>query len=128
VRGRVSRELNAQKDRVTLALDDAASRVRRAAEPLRDEPYAPLAGYAADAATRIEQFSSELRDRDVEQLALEVREFARHRPGVFVGASLAAGILAARFLKSSGDGSETPDGPRRDRDRGMRRGRARGTG
>ncbi len=112
LRGRVSQELNAQKDRMTEALDDAASRVRRAGEPLREEPYAPLAEYTEGAASRLERFASELRARDVEELAHEVGEFARRRPGIFVGASLAAGILAARFLKSSTGESGSPyEGP-----------------
>ncbi len=127
LRGRVSSQLNAQKDRVTEALDDVAARVRRAGEPLRDEPYAPLAEYAEDAASRIEQLASELRERDVEELAHEVGELARRRPGVFVGAGLAAGFLAARFLKSSGEHSESPEHHDGDRDRGMRRDPARVT-
>ncbi len=115
LRGRVSSELNAQKDRVTDALDDIASRVRRAGEPLRDDPYAPLGEYAEGAASRIEQFASEVRGRDVEELAYEVGEFARRRPAMFMGATLAAGILAARFLKSSQEGREPRDDRRRGR-------------
>jgi hypothetical protein len=103
LRGRVSQELNAQKDRVTQAIDDVASRVRRVGEPFEDEPYAPLSDYAQGAASRLEQLASDLRSRDVGELALQVGEFARKRPAAFVGASLAAGILAARFLKSSAE-------------------------
>ena len=103
LRGRVSQELNARKDRVTQAIDDVASRVRRVGEPFGDEPYARLAEYAQGAASRLEEFASELRGRDIGELAHEVGEFARRRPAMFVGAGLAAGILAARFLKSSSD-------------------------
>ncbi len=127
LRGRVSSELNAQKDRVTDALDDIASRVRRAGEPLRDDPYAPLGEYAEGAASRIEQLASDLREHDVEELAHEVGEFARRRPGVFVGASLAAGILAARFLKSSGEHDESREHHDGDRNPSMRRDPARVT-
>ncbi len=101
VRGRVTNELNARKNRVTDRLDDVAETVRRMGEPLREAPYAPLAEYVSSAAGRIEHLASELRGRDVEELAHELGELAQRQPAVFLGATLAAGIVAARFLKSS---------------------------
>ncbi len=101
VRGRINDELNARKDRVTESLDGIADTVARMGEPLREPPYSALGEYVDTAAGRIRQLAGGLRERDVDELAHEVGEFARRRPAMFVGATLAAGIVAARFLKSS---------------------------
>lgn len=101
VRGRVSDELNARKDRLTETLDGVAETVRRVGEPLREPPYAALGEYVDTAAGRLERLATDLRGRDVDELAREVGRFARKRPAAFVGATLVAGIMAARFLKSS---------------------------
>ncbi len=106
VRGRVADELNAGKDRLTDGLEDVAETVRRMGEPLKEQPYGPVAGYVETAADRIERLAAELRQRGVDELAHEVGDLARTRPAVFVGATLAAGIVAARFLKSSSRGSQ----------------------
>ncbi len=107
VRGRLSSELNASKNRVTERLDEVAETVRRMGEPLHQPPYAVLGEYVNDTAGRIERLASDLRERDVEDLAHDLGDLARRRPAAFVGASLAAGIVAARFLKSS-SGEATP--------------------
>jgi hypothetical protein len=38
----------------------------------------------------------------------EVESYARAHPAVFLGAAVAAGFLAVRFLKSSGEAAEAP--------------------
>ncbi len=107
VRGRLSSELNARKNRATERLDEVAATVRRMGEPLHEAPYEPLGEYVDEAAGRIARLASDLRERDVEDLAHDLGDLARRRPAVFVGAGLAAGIVAARFLKSS-SGEVTP--------------------
>ncbi len=106
VRRQVSYEMNTQKNLVTDALDSLADTVRRVGEPLHEAPYSALGGYTEDAAKRIERLAADLRRRDVRQLAREVGEFARRSPAVFVGAGLAAGLLAGRVLKSSRPGED----------------------
>jgi hypothetical protein len=81
-----------------------AETVRRVGEPLHGEPFTRLGRYADGAARAIDRVAGDLRDRDLDQLAEDVRGFARRRPAVFVGAGIAAGVIAARFLKSSGSG------------------------
>ena len=44
----------------------------------------------------------------------DVREFARHHPALVVGGGFAIGLLAARFLKSSGGADRAPDAFRYD--------------
>jgi hypothetical protein len=65
-------------------------------------------------------------DRDVRQLAGELGTLARRRPGVFLGAGFAAGVLAARFLKSAPPGVHADPGPSARKGR-TRQSRATGT-
>jgi hypothetical protein len=112
LRDRVTSVLNARKSRVSDRLAEVAETMRRVGEPLRDQPFSKLGGYADGAARTIERVATGLRDRDVDQLAQDVRGFARRRPAAFVGAGLAAGLIMARFLKSSGDGPQVRQGGR----------------
>jgi len=50
----------------------------------------------------LERFSNNVRGKDVNELLDGARDFARRQPALFVGGSFAVGLLAARFLKSSG--------------------------
>jgi hypothetical protein len=104
-RERLAGIVNARKSRVSERLKAVAETVRRAGEPLHEEPFSKLGGYTDGAARTIERVATGLRERDVEELAEDVRGFARSRPIVFLGAGLAAGLIAGRFLKSSGDAS-----------------------
>jgi hypothetical protein len=67
-----------------------------------------VAQYVEQAADRIEQFSSRLRDRDLGDLMRDADRFARRQPAVFIGAAFMVGVLAARFFKSSGGADRTP--------------------
>jgi len=51
-----------------------------------------------------ERFANGLRDKSADELLRDVRNLARRQPALFIGGSVAVGILAARFLKSSRDG------------------------
>jgi hypothetical protein len=52
-------------------------------------------------AEQAERLSSYIRDRDFPGFRDDLRNFARRRPGVALGAAVAVGMLAARFFKSS---------------------------
>lgn len=111
VRERVSSELNARKDRASEALADLAGTVRRIGEPLHgDSPLDTLGGYADEAAAKIDRMATDLRERDLSELADDVRGLARRNPAAFAAAGFAAGLLAARFLKSSA--ADQPPPPR----------------
>jgi hypothetical protein len=105
VRDRVSQELNARKDRASELLTELAGSVRRVGEPEPDEAPVPLSEYAIRAADQLERFAEDLRERDVAELADEVRGLARRRPAAFAAAGFAAGLLAARFMKSTAAGA-----------------------
>lgn len=101
VRETATTQLSNQKERATSSIGNVAQAVRQSAQPLRDNQQDVIAQYVEKAADQLERFSTRLRDRDVSEIVDDVQRFARQRPALFVGAAFAAGILAARFLKSS---------------------------
>ncbi len=103
VRERASQQLSNQKHRATDGLGNIASAVRQSAQPLRDQHHETIASYVGKAADQLDKLSSSLRERDIPELLDDARRFARERPAVFIGASFAAGLMAARFLKSSAE-------------------------
>jgi ElaB/YqjD/DUF883 family membrane-anchored ribosome-binding protein len=103
VRERATQQLSNQKNRATDGLGNIASAVRQSAQPLRDQHHETIASYVGKAADQLEKLSSSLRERDVPELLDDARRFARERPAVFIGASFAAGLMAARFFKSSAE-------------------------
>jgi len=103
VRDSASAQLTTQKTRATDALGSVATALRQTSQPLRDNNQAMLADYAGKAADQLEQFSTRFRERDLNELMDDAKRFARRQPALFVGAAFAAGVLAARSLKSSPD-------------------------
>ena len=106
VRDGASSQISQQKERATDGLSSLARAVRQSTQSLRDNQQGTVAQYVERAADRIEQFSTTLRERDLKDLMHDAERFARRQPAVFIGAAFAAGVLAARFLKSSSDGSD----------------------
>ena len=90
-------------------LGHVASSVRAAAREL--EPNAPqLAGFAHEAAGRIEDFSQDVRDKTVDELLETSSEFARRQPALLFGAAAACGFLLFRMIKTaSGTANQTSD-------------------
>ena len=74
--------------------------VHKAADELgRELPQA--AGFIHAAADRLDQVSSALRERSVEDLMCGFNSFARRQPMAAFAGSVLAGFALARFLKSS---------------------------
>ena len=83
-------------------LTSVASAVERAAGDLEGE--APqVARYVRDAAEGLRGFSSKLRDRSVDDIATDARDFARRQPLAVFGGALIAGLAISRFLKAGRD-------------------------
>jgi hypothetical protein len=101
VREKAASQLNEQKTRATDSLGNVAQAVRQSTQHLRDQQYDTVAQFVERAADQIERFSNHLRQRDLNDLVSEAQRFARQQPGVFIGSSFAAGMLAARFIKAS---------------------------
>jgi hypothetical protein len=85
----------------------AADRVSRLAGALLqaahalDEDQEPLGRYAVSAAGRVDGFARYIREADFERLAGDAEAFARRHPAVFIGGAFMAGLVLARFLKST---------------------------
>jgi hypothetical protein len=105
IRGAASTQLSQQKTRATDGLTGLSDTIRQSTQTFRDNNQDTVARYVEMAADRIDQVARHLRDRDIGDLARDVEQFARRQPAAFIGATFMAGMLAARFLKSSaGDG------------------------
>lgn len=105
VRDSATAQLSTQKNRATESLGTIARAVRDTTEPLRNNQQDGIAQYVERAAEQIDRFSNQLRERDVKELIDDAQRFARRQPALFIGAAFAAGMLAARFLKSSSTAS-----------------------
>jgi hypothetical protein len=101
VRERANEQLSSQKTRATDGLGNLANAVRQTTQPLREQQQGAIADYVEQAADKIEQFSASLRERDLGDLLEDAQQFARRQPVLFLAATFTAGVLAARFLKSS---------------------------
>jgi NADH dehydrogenase/NADH:ubiquinone oxidoreductase subunit G len=62
-------------------------------------------------ATELSSVAGSLRDADVGDLLQQVQSFARRQPGLFIGASFAAGVGLARFGKILAAGTSRDDLP-----------------
>jgi hypothetical protein len=111
--------LNEKQTATAADIGDFARALRSAARQI--ERNAAAARVAEQTADGLERLSGTLRGKDLNTLVRDIESFARQQPAVFLGAAVAAGFLAARFLKSSsaypegrlerqGD-SVTPSGP-----------------
>lgn len=83
-----------------------AEALHHASDGLRAEDQEEVARYTEKVAEKIEQLSGFLRERDLASMASDVKRFAQRQPALFLGGAFTAGLLAARFIKSSaGEGT-----------------------
>jgi hypothetical protein len=101
VKATATAQLSTQKDRGTDALGRVAEVVRSSTEKLREDRFDLIASVIDKAADRIENWSSQLRDKDIDELVSDVQAFARRRPVVFIGSAFVLGLVGGRLLKSS---------------------------
>lgn len=116
-RGQVEGLVTERKDLAAARLDELAGSLRSTASRLESQQVGPLAQYADYAADQVDRVTEYLRERDLEGLIEDVQDFARRRPEIFIGGTFVAGLLLARFLKSSRErrGGEKPAARRRAR-------------
>jgi hypothetical protein len=109
VRDAASAQVTTQKERATDTLGTLASAVRQSTQTLRDQQQDSVAQFVERAADQVDRWSATLRNRDAGQLMADVQHFARRQPALFIGGAFTAGLLIARFLKSSGQGTHAGD-------------------
>jgi ElaB/YqjD/DUF883 family membrane-anchored ribosome-binding protein len=89
-----------QKSRGADRIQTLAQAVHGAAEEIgKQVPQA--AGYIHSGAEQLERASRMLRDNSVDDLVQMTKRLAREQPLAFIGGSVAAGFVLARFLRSS---------------------------
>ncbi len=101
VRDQVTSQISSQKDRLVEGAESVAGMVRMGSDQLRRNNQPGIAQYTDQAAKTVEDFSTFLRERQLEDIVGEVEKFARREPVLFLGGAFTVGLLAARFLKSS---------------------------
>lgn len=101
VQQRTTAGVAGQKDVAIDGLMTTAHALRQTSQQLREQEHDTIAGYTEKTAQQMERVSGYLRERDVQQIINETEAFAGRSPGLFLGGTLALGVLGARFLKSS---------------------------
>ena len=89
------------KHEAATTLSSVASTLLQSGLQLRDDQQNMAGEYVERAARQIERAANYVQKADLREMVDEVEHFARRRPALFVGSAFAAGLLAARFLKSS---------------------------
>jgi hypothetical protein len=102
VQRRTTARLGEQVGRAAERLGGVSQAVHAVGRQLREQDDDAMAAWAERAAEQVDRFSGYLRGKDVDELLYEGERFARRQPALFLGGAFALGLLAARFLKSSG--------------------------
>jgi ElaB/YqjD/DUF883 family membrane-anchored ribosome-binding protein len=114
------------KTRASDALDELSRVVEDAAASIDERLGEDAGSYARRAADGISTFASTLREREVEELYDDVRQFVRRSPAVAIGIAAAVGFTLVRLVKAgmpeAGD-DETENNGRRRTARTGKRGR-----
>lgn len=101
---------NAQKDAGLDQVESLAEAAHKAANSL-DGKNAGIAGLLHEAADGLDRMSHSFRDRDVGEIYGTLHDFARRQPLTFMAGSFAAGLLLARFLKTSSEKTRRSEPP-----------------
>ncbi len=94
-------QLQAGTGRAADGVDDFAEAVGSAANRLSELHHEGLADYATRLSSQLNEVSSRLRSRNVDELADDVRRLAERNPALFLLGSVAIGIGLSRFAKAS---------------------------
>ncbi len=99
IRERATAQLSTQKDLLSAGLGNVATAARQSTQLLRERQHDAIAQYVDKAAAGLDRFSSQLRERDVNDIMADVRRAAKKQPALFVGTAVAIGIIGARFVQ-----------------------------
>lgn len=97
----VSTFVDQQKKQAAERLGGLAGALHEAAKNLEQKDAEGFGRYAHRAAEQVDRASRYLREKDLQGFVRDTETFARRHPDFFLGGSLVAGVLLARFLKSS---------------------------
>jgi hypothetical protein len=98
VKQRLTSSANDRKAGIADRLDEVAESLNKSSEQFAGKQDW-IAGVIARGGTELGTLATSLRDADPADLLQQVQSFARRQPGLFIGASLVAGFVVARFGK-----------------------------
>jgi hypothetical protein len=101
VQEQATNQIASRKESAAQSLGGVAQAMRQTGQQLRDQDQVGLTGYIEQAADQVERFSSYLQNKELGDLVGDVERFARRQPALFLGGAFLAGLIGARFLKSS---------------------------
>lgn len=94
-------------DRQKAAAAEQAEKVSTVLHKMADEFEEQHQPYFSDClhelAHRSDQVSRTLRERDLQSLVEQTRDYGRRHPALFLGGAVAAGFMLSRFLRSSAE-------------------------
>ena len=94
-------QADSRKGQAAGSVDQVAQALHHTSDELEGS-HSPVAQYVDQAAAQLDRFSGYLRNTSVEDMIGDAERFARQQPALFIGGAFTLGLLAARFLKSSG--------------------------
>ena len=97
----VRRQIDERSTQAGERVTGTAKDLRSVGEELRKQGKDTPAKLADRAAEQTEKVGSYLKDKGPDRILEDVEEFGRQRPWAVIAGGLAAGMLAARFLKAS---------------------------
>jgi hypothetical protein len=100
-RKQVTASVKSQTSRGATIATVLGSSLHDAGSQLREQDEAAVATYLDQAADQIEQVGAMLENQQYGELIGAVQAFARRQPVLFFTATVAVGVVAARFLRSS---------------------------
>ena len=100
LRDRSMEQLEGVKGQFAESAERVAAAVDKTADELEGDGDDAVSGIGHSLASVMRQLAGGLRDRDVEQFAVELGSLARRNPGVFLAGSVALGFGVARFFKA----------------------------
>jgi len=102
-------KLEEHSERAATGVDDVADALGSAASRLSDLEHEGLADYANQLSSFLSDMSRTLRNKNVDDLARDVRDIAQRNPALFVLGSIAVGLGLSRFAKASGQRQSRSD-------------------
>jgi hypothetical protein len=100
-RGRARDQVDQRSTQAGEQLGSVAGDARTVGEELRKQGKEQPAKLAEQAADRVEQVGSYLRDSDADTILRDVEDFGRRQPLAVAAGGFVIGLLASRFLKAS---------------------------
>lgn len=90
-----------RKGTVAESISGVARALQSTATSLESEQQDLFARAAYDAASKLQNFSASIRDKDIDGIRRDAENLARTRPALFIGGCVAIGFALSRFLKAS---------------------------